>query len=1489
MRRNRRLANQDAQTDFSSSDSEENFMANQNPLNILQAQLAPPAMNYEQQIANLTDQVQQLQQQHQQMLALHPQNAPAGAQAVLPAPAAHTKAPYTGRPPLFDIDTDKGLFKIWLEKWKFFNVSSGLNLITDPIQLVAAKRAALSAAFSNSSVRWIQANTNLSEEQKQNADEILTELEKFIKSAVNPVVNALKMLQRKQRSGESIEGFTTDLQDMLGPCELDDVTDTSEWFLKICLISNIDNHEIRTRLLREPLLTYNEAKSLCISLENANKHSQQVREPEISEVNKISKYKNVKKFAEQNEATNRGRSQSRDPRRYDSQSRNRNFPQSNEKSCQRCGFPLHAQSKNCPALNQSCKSCNKIGHFAKMCRNKNNSGNACAMKANLFSLCLNSTQVHELENVFVTLNSGHFDFNVSALPDSGSNLNAIGVTDLEFLGENIHNLLDAKFYPLAADGHKIETVGLINDAKVTLNDQTITESFYVLNGLQKPILSRETLKKLKLIPKKFPFVTICQMEEKQNVEIKNNQKTDLTLPDSGFGPEFEALRSKYKNVFDGQCKIMNGEKAHISIDPKATPISVGAHRSIAEPLLPALKKEIDLLVSQKIIEKIEYATDWLHPIVVVPKKTPGEVRLVVDPSKLNQHIKKPISTQAPPWEKVRKIPSGMRYLAVFDSLKGYFQIELDEQSKDLTAFLTPFGRYRYNRLPMGYCISSDIFDSHYGKIVDNLSNCERVCEDFLIYARTKKEFLEKCEEYFKVCDENNITLNLNKVQWMKQEVLFAGYIIGQNGYRIDPKLSEALKNFPKPENITDMRSFFGLANQTCNFSDEIAEALNPLKPLLKKQNTFLWLPEHEQAFEKARLILSSPKALAYYHPSRPTRLQVDASRLKGLGFILKQQNENMEWKTIQAGSRFLSEAETRYAMIELELLAIVWACQKCRMFVEGLPKEQFTILTDHQPLIPIVSKYTLPQISNKRLQRLRMKIDDLQFRIEWISGKLNVEADALSRAPHANATEEDEVDENLFSQEKTAKTVLHSMEINSNEANFLDARLKEILDASLNDIEYSELSRTIEVGFPNAKTALTSTMKPFWYARESLHFDEDGFIVYEDRLFIPKNLRSTILKRLLAMHQSTDKMVARAKQCIWWPHLNIDIKNISLTCKPCQEYKPSNPSEKYINHEIPSFPFQFVHTDFCQYENRHYLVVVDQFSGYPFVMQFPKEPDSEMLIETLMIIFAQFSVPVKIFSDGGPQYLSEKFKNYCFRWGIQHITSSPHFPRSNGVAENAVKQMKKIIRGTFVHSQNRVNNEDFSAGIMLFRNTPCYPLQISPAEILFGRQIRDTLPISRRLLKPMLRYDVEKQRREALVKQSKYSPKIELPLLPPGSRVFVQNPATKRWTSEGSIISFGHNEREYLVRMDSNNRILRRNRHFLWPQSAPANSPPSQPVQPPSSTTKDPENPTTPPAKRTYAEVAREVNGEVRIIPNVRPKRQTRKPVRFSDKNFVYK
>jgi len=126
--------------------------------------------------------------------------------------------------------------------------------------------------------------------------------------------------------------------------------------------------------------------------------------------------------------------------------------------------------------------------------------------------------------------------------------------------------------------------------------------------------------------------------------------------------------------------------------------------------------------------------------------------------------------------------------------------------------------------------------------------------------------------------------------------------------------------------------------------------------------------------------------------------------------------------------------------------------------------------------------------------------------------------------------------------------------------------------------------------------------------------------------------------------------------------------------------------------------------------------------------------------------------------------------------------------------------MKKIIRGTFIPTKRQVDAESFGAGILLFRNTPCSPTDCSPAEILFGRQLRDNLPVSRKLLKPNLRFDVEKRRRESYEKKNNYSPQYELPLLQPGTRVFVQHPATKRWTTEGSVIKFGNNEREYYIK-----------------------------------------------------------------------------------------
>ena len=149
-------------------------------------------------------------------------------------------------------------------------------------------------------------------------------------------------------------------------------------------------------------------------------------------------------------------------------------------------------------------------------------------------------------------------------------------------------------------------------------------------------------------------------------------------------------------------------------------------------------------------------------------------------------------------------------------------------------------------------------------------------------------------------------------------------------------------------------------NQLVEFSPDISAAAQPLRPLLSPKRTFLWTPDHEKAFHDVKKALSSPPVLATFDPALPTVLQTDASRLYGIGYALLQDHGGGKFKMVQCGSRFLTDAETRYATIELEMLAVVWAMSKCRLYLSGL--QNFTLITDHRPLIPILNHYTLARI-----------------------------------------------------------------------------------------------------------------------------------------------------------------------------------------------------------------------------------------------------------------------------------------------------------------------------------------------------------------------------------------------------------------------------------------------------------------------------------------------------------------------------------------------
>jgi len=218
-------------------------------------------------------------------------------------------------------------------------------------------------------------------------------------------------------------------------------------------------------------------------------------------------------------------------------------------------------------------------------------------------------------------------------------------------------------------------------------------------------------------------------------------------------------------------------------------------------------------------------------------------------------------------------------------------------------------------------------------------------------------------------------------------------------------------------------------------------------------------------------------------------------------------------------------------------------------------------------------------------------------------------------------------------------------------------------------------------------------------------------------------------------------------------------------------------------------------------------------------------------------VIEKFGIPEVISSDGGSQFTSQEFLEFCKSWFIAPRTSSPGYAQSNGIAENAVKEMKKLIRGNFRVSTGKLD-ESAKASILLFRNTPREPSGLSPAQMLFGRTLRDTIPFPCRKesMKPEWQTEVEKRVKEVNLHRQQMletDERRELPPLSLGQKVFVQDPASKKWIRSGTVMRVGENSREYWVLDDDSGREFRRNRRLLRPKLVDVIDPPKQPVQAP--------------------------------------------------------
>jgi transposase InsO family protein len=386
----------------------------------------------------------------------------------------------------------------------------------------------------------------------------------------------------------------------------------------------------------------------------------------------------------------------------------------------------------------------------------------------------------------------------------------------------------------------------------------------------------------------------------------------------------------------------------------------------------------------------------------------------------------------------------------------------------------------------------------------------------------------------------------------------------------------------------------------------------------------------------------------------------DASH-RGLGGVLLQNNQPVLYV-----ARSLTPAESRYAIIEKELLAVNFLLSRCLFYTYGRP---VVVQTDHKPLLGLVHADT--DRLSVRLRRLveRLYLYDLQW--EYIPGKTNVFPDALSRLTfHSPPLTNELAEANLFQ---------------ASDDRLLDGLLRGgnifplIAQTGADDVQFRALRSCVRDGWPDKlvkRDVRRHVLQPYWAQRHEIR-ELGPFLLYGSRVCVPRALHANALQLLHRGHPGINFMLQRARNVFYWPGITADIFRHVAACPECASTRPSLPSEPLLPTPPATYPGELLAADFFDYNGECYLACADAFSNYLFYCRVTS-PSATVLIRACQQIFQHTGYPRVFASDGGPAFRAESFRDFLKASNCEHRVSSPRYAQSNGAAERAVQTLKSL-------------------------------------------------------------------------------------------------------------------------------------------------------------------------------------------------------------------
>ena len=921
----------------------------------------------------------------------------------------------------------------------------------------------------------------------------------------------------------------------------------------------------------------------------------------------------------------------------------------------------------------------------------------------------------------------------------------------------------------------------VSPSVVLCSSKTTSVRFEMCNNTSKPVsLSRRTVVG-NVVPITITDVDTVESLNPEDLDfIKKTFKTDhLNESVRRQLDEFLVEHSQdfSRHDLDLGHTTINPHTIHM-VDPKPWKEKP---RRIPPNLYEEVRQHLKFMLDMGVIRP---STSPYSSNVVLARKPNGDLRFCIDLRRINNNTV-PDQFYLPRIDETLDALAGSCIFSSVDLKSGYWQMELDESSKQYTAFTCgPLGFFECNRLPFGLKNAPAVFQRLMQTVLGDLhlKGVVVYLDDIIIYSKTVQEHFELLREVFRRLREAGLKLSGPKCHFFMPSIKVLGHIVSADGIACDTEKISAVKSWPEPTDVKELQRFLGFTGFYRRFIQDYAKIAKPLTNLLRGSNScqakskkrkvvtqpWGWGPSESSAFASLVDKMTQPPVLCYPDYDKPFQVRVDASK-DGLGAVLCQQQESGHYRVVAYGSRTLKQSEENYSTHKLEFLGLFWAVTKqFHHYLYGA--QTFQVVTDHNPLAYLQTTAKLDAVGHRWMATLGA----YNFTVSYKAGTSNLDADALSRRiprssrPTVGSSQLPEATEVSVD---TVKTVLNAQGVSPGVTSFAATRCFAVRSASLsvqdstkNDVpsprKCHEFKGSIDwrkaqqddavlkqvVDLVLADRPLTRSVRAKLdpavrkvmrdhqrlILRDGVLYrsrkDGEGNVSYQ--LYLPEAFHSLILGMLHddMGHLGIDRTLAFCQERVYWPGMARSVEKWIATCRRCICAKaPSLPECAPLESIVTTQPMELVAMDFVTIEEgdkkRDVLVITDHFTKYAIAV-----PTTNQKAHTTARVFfdnwvVHYGFPGQLHSDQGRNFESRVIKELCRIAGIKKSRTTPYHPQGNGQTERFNRTLIMMLR-TLSEEQKKSWRKHVPQLVHAYNCSRHHTTGFSPFFVLFGRHPR---------------------------------------------------------------------------------------------------------------------------------------------------------------------